>query len=91
MSTPFHLYQGEPTDEEINERRKSGNHQQNFHHRCPNCTSRNTEYLRNTYWMCHACGIWFHTQDALGVYDQVAYDQDTRLSQEDLLLLEEGT
>lgn len=57
---------GEPTDEELEwwmglwftDVPKYIEHQY-----CPNCDSLETHRLRDEYWMCHECVIWWHTDD----------------------------
>jgi len=84
--TELWQYSGEPTDEELQQRVELGNHQLGFRHKCPNCGSTDTNFIRNNYWMCHHCVIWFTTEDALGYYDVTAYQEDDRIEEE---LLEE--
>ncbi len=59
--TDFWLYEGEPTEEEIQAHIEWGNTQLGYKLTCPDCGRSNTHFLRNTYWMCHNCGIWFET------------------------------
>jgi len=72
----------EPTLEEVAVRIRLGNQQVGYKHRCPNCNSRNTEFFRNQYWLCHNCVVWFQTEDALGYYNTEEYEQDERLPEE---------
>lgn len=76
------LYSGEPTDEELTVRARSGNQQVGYKLPCPNCGRDDTQFLRNSYWMCFQCLIWFTTQDAQGYYDVQAYQQDERIPEE---------
>ena len=77
-------YEGEPTQQEITERIRMGNFQIGYKLPCPNCGKVNTEFLRNSYWLCHHCGIWFTTEDAQPIYDVKAYEADDRPDEEDL-------
>ena len=61
----FHLYMGEPSGHEIVAWQRWGNPQLGYKHSCPECGNSNTHFLRLMYWMCHDCGIWFTTSDAL--------------------------
>ena len=83
-------YEGEPTTEELIQRVELGNHQLGYRHTCPNCSSGNTNFLRNSYWMCHSCIIWFTTQDAVGYYDTAAYKAGEMVEQVILDELEEN-
>ena len=74
----LYQHQGEPTQEELDQRVALGNHQLGYRQSCPNCEKDNTSFIRNDYWMCHSCVIWFTTQDAIGYYDpnEIVEEQD---------------
>lgn len=78
----FHQYQGEPTDEELQERINCSNHQLGYKLCCPNCGKNDTQFLRNTYWMCHQCAIWFTTEDAQPVYNVQSYNEADGIPEE---------
>lgn len=80
--TWLYRYSGKPAEQELIQRQESGNHQLGYRIKCPNCEHGNTEFLRNSYWMCHDCGIWFTVDDAKPVYDVAAYNEDERIPDE---------
>jgi len=60
-------YDGIPTSEEIKHRIEFGNTQLGFMQTCPfiDCQKTNSQFLRETYWLCHSCSRLFTTQDAI--------------------------
>ena len=58
------ICEGEPSDAEVEERIRLGNHQLGYKVECPVCEGNNTEFVRLTYHICHTCKMWFHTMDS---------------------------
>lgn len=52
-------YVGEPSDYEVRLRAKEENHQLGYRLPCPGCGDNNTQWLRDDYWMCLDCEVWF--------------------------------
>ena len=60
-------YDGIPTSKEIKHRIEFGNTQMGFMQTCPfiDCQKTNSQFLRETYWLCFSCSRLFTTQDAV--------------------------
>jgi len=67
MTYPFGLYEGEPGEIEILQRKefrdKHGPNSLAIKHTCPVCGNHNTEWVRNQWSICYDCLITFDSSE----------------------------